>query len=252
MMNDHAEAAAQPLPGVNALPVCYTSLTPLVPQRHGNLHFARSDGFSFAQGVNAVPALAEEFPGAQNSCPIVFTRGENPRPVLLLGASQGRNEMVEADGRWKAGHHVPSFLRRYPFMLVRENDNTTRMLLCADLAADGFSETNGTALFQDGKQTEAMNRVLEYCERYEQAQLRTNALVAELSALELFQDSTVSVRSETESRKIDGFQTISEDKFKALDDAKLADFARRGVVSLIAAHWASIKRFQDIARGAGE
>lgn len=251
MMNDHAATSEQPLPGVNALPVCYTSLTPLVPQRHDNLHFARSDGFLFAQGVNAVPAVAEEFPDAQNSCPIVFTRGETPRPVLLLGASQGRNEMVEADGTWKAGHHVPSFLRRYPFMLVRENDNSTRMLLCADLAADGFSDTSGTPLFQAGKQTDAMNRVLEYCERYEQAQLRTNALIAELAALNLFQESTVSVRSEAESRKIDGFQTISEDKFKALDDAKLADFTRRGVVGLIAAHWASIKRFQDIAGGAG-
>ncbi len=248
-MNDGAELAGapEPLPGVDALPVCYTSLTPLVPQRHGNLRFTRPGGFEFARGVNAVPALAEEFPDAQNSFPIVFTRGQHPRPVLLMGANKGRNELIAADSSWKAGYHVPSFLRRYPFMLVRENDTSGRMLLCADLTSDGFSETEGTVLFEDGKQTEAMTRVLEYCERYEQAQLRTNALVSELAELGLFQEASVSIRSSDEARRIDGFQTVSEDRFKALDDSKLADFVRRGIVGLIAAHWASIKRFQDIA-----
>jgi len=249
MTSSTTSLAVEPLPSVNTLPVCYTSLTPLVPQRHSTIRYARPTAYRFASEVNAVPALAEEFPSAQNSCPIVFTRGERPRPVLLLGAEKGRNALMSQDGNWKAGLHVPSFLRRHPFMLVRESATSGRMLLCADLAADGFSEDKGDALFDDGKPTETMNRILKYCENYEQAQLRTDALVSELIARDLFQEATVTMRSEDSSRKIDGFQTISEERFKALDDTTLADFVRRGIVGLVSAHWSSISRFQSITEG---
>lgn len=250
MSNVTAGNVDSDLPGVNALPVCYTSLTPLVPQRHGSLRFARAQGYAFARGVNAVPALAEEFANAQNTCPIVFTRAEQPRPVLLMGMTSGKNDHVGPDGAWPPGQHVPGFLRRHPFMLVREKSASSRMILCADLSADGFSETEGQPLFEDGEPTEVIKRVLDYCERYEQATLRTDALVAELVALDLFQDASVSIRTENATRKIEGFRTVSEERFKSLDDAKLADLARRGIIGLLAAHWASIQQFQDIVPGA--
>lgn len=249
-MNGATAGNAGPeLPGVNTLPVCYTSLTPLVPQRHGSMCYRRTTGFAFAGGVNAVPALAEEFANAQNTCPIVFTRGNQPKPVLLLGMTSGRNDHVGPDGAWPPGQHVPAFLRRYPFMLVRESSASSRMILCADLAADGFSETEGEPLFEADGATDTMKRILNFCERYEQASLRTDALVAELASLDLFQDASVSIRTGGGTKKIDGFRTVSEDRFKALDDAKLADFARRGIIGLLAAHWASIQQFQDIVPG---
>ena len=127
-------------------------------------------------------------------------------------------------------------------MLVREDDSSQRMVLCADLTADGFSDSTGDARFLDGRNSPMLDRVLDYCQRYQRAQAATNALMSELLEHDLFQASAMTFGGDSVSR-VDGFQTISEEKFKALPDSILADFARRGIVGLLAAHRTSLQAF---------
>lgn len=241
--------ADQPLPAVSALPLCYKSLTPLVAQRHGTLAFERNQNFGFAAGINAVPLVAAEFSRALSSYPIVFTRAEPFLPVALLGPETGKNEFVTADGSWREGVYIPAYLRRYPFALAADKAGSERMLLCADLNADGFTDGGGTGqLFDGAEPSAASQQILDFCSRYETAMQNTRIMVGELSDLDLLEDSSVNIKRGEQAFRINGFRVVSEEKMRALDDAKLAALTRRGIVGMITAHLFSTQRFSDLVQ----
>lgn len=238
--------------GAPALPVCYSTLTPLYAEQHGALRFKAKADYSFARGVNAVPLLAEEFPRAQLSFPIVFPSGEGGIPVALLGTEKDRNDHVNEDGTWRQGSYVPAYLRRYPFALVRESAESDRMLLCADLSADTLTEEgSGTddLLFENAGPSAMGSRVVDFCRRFEEGLYRTRAMIRDLAKHDLLQASQVQVRGPTgKMARVEGFNMVTEERMRALPDDVLADFARRGIIGLLAAHQFSIATFTDVMK----
>lgn len=242
------EAAIDPpLPSVSGLPLCYTSLTPLVAQRHGALCFEQKQNFRFAANVNAVPLVAAEFPKAVSSYPIVFTRADPFLPVALLGPENGKNDFVAADGSWCDGAYVPAYLRRYPFALAAEKSDSERMLLCADLNGIGFSEKAASGqLFEGDQATAQSQQILEFCSRFETAMQNTRAMVRELSDLELLEESAVNIKRGGQGFRINGFRVVSENRMRALEDEKLASLTRRGIVGMVTAHLFSTQCFSNL------
>ncbi len=241
---DRADAALQP----DRLPTLYKALIPLTAERHGQYYLSDSRSFSFAGMVNALPLTGDEFPSALRSYPIVFTQGTAPQPMALLGATSGQNDFVDADGAWSDGAYIPAYVRRYPFAYVRESQSSDRNILCADLSSIQF-ETQGApdrALFHDGKPGPVIDRVMDYCNRYEQSVQRTKALVDEALSLDLIEPSTVTISRNGKSIKVEGFQMISEEKLRKLPDDTLAGLARRGVLALYTAHHLSLSNFSSL------
>ena len=235
------------LPTVSKLPLCYTSLTPLVAEHHGAVSYAPDNNFAFAADVNAVPLMAEEFPRAQLSFPIVFTKAEPHLPVALLGPESGKNDFVEADGTWRKDAYIPAYLRRYPFALVGDGGEEGRMLLCADLQAPTISEDREEGkLFEGEAGTDIANNIMDFCKRYEASMQRTRAMVKELKELDLLEESVVNIKRGEKTARIEGFCLVSEKRLRELDDEKLAGLTRRGVASLLAAHQFSIARFSGM------
>lgn len=234
------------------LPVCYASLMPLYAEQHGNLGYAGTSDYSFARNVNAVPLLAEEFPRAQLSYPIVFPGAEGGLPVALLGTEAGSNDHINPDGTWRSGSYIPAYLRRYPFALVREKEGSDRMLLCADTTAATLSEVEpgDAGLLFDGDAPSALgSRIVDFCRRYEEGLYRTRALIADLAKHDLLQPSKVQVKGPSgKTARIEGFHMVTEEKLRALPDDALADLARRGIVGLLAAHHFSIANFSGIVK----
>lgn len=236
--------------GISALPLGYSGLEPLVAERHKDLGFRRRRDFRFAEKLHAAPLAVEEFSRAHFDYPVVFTRTDPVLPVALLGMTADKNDFVGDDGQWTSGTYVPSYLRRYPFALARENDNSQRMLLCADLNAPNFDENAGPAeekLFENGDASEYGKAILDFCQKYEEAMARTRRTCEHLASLELFESAVVTLqRPDGKPVRIDGFRIVSEEKVRKLEDAQLADLARRGVMGLIAAHHFSISRFSGL------
>ena len=131
--------------GISALPLGYSALEPLIAERHAGLGFRRRKDFRFAERMHASPLAVEEFSRAHFDYPVVFTRSDPVLPVALLGMTADKNDFVDDDGQWTSGTYIPSYLRRYPFALARENETSQRMLLCADLTAPNFDENAGPA-----------------------------------------------------------------------------------------------------------
>ena len=83
------------------LPLLYSALEPLNSSQHGNWKIRRIDKSPNMAKAHAVPATVEEFPLLQRHFPIVFSVGDNPIPLALMGLNEGVNVFVEADGTLK-------------------------------------------------------------------------------------------------------------------------------------------------------
>ncbi len=232
-----------------SLPHLFQSLVPLLPARHGTLHLSNSKSYDFASTANAVPLTAEEFPMALRNYPIVFSGGDAPMPLALVGVTQGTNDFVAADGSWQKGAYVPAYLRKYPFAFVRESKEAKRNVLCADLSSTAFTPKADGArpLFEKDEPSQVITDALDFCNRFETALARTRAAMTEFSNHGLIGPSTVTISKEGKSLKIEGFQTLSEEKLRELPDDVLAGFVRRGLSSILSAHFMSLSNFSSMA-----
>jgi hypothetical protein len=248
MVKRRATDKADDLAIKDKLPLLYKSLTPLTPDRHSDLYLSENRDFQFAAQANAIPLTCDEFSQALQHYPIVIADSANPIPVALVGLKQGQNDFVMPDGSWKAGCYVPAYLRRYPFMLVRESKSADRSILCGDLSSPLFNTATkeGNALFNDdGMNGDTLANILDFCQRYDTAAARTRTVMKEAADLGLIQKSTVNItRGETKAR-IEGFAMIAEDKLRELPDPTLASLVKRGVHTIFAAHHLSMAKFSD-------
>lgn len=232
------------------LPLLYRALTPLAAERHERLAITEARSFDFASEASAIPLTVDEFPQAMRAYPIVIADGEHPVPVALVGLKAGRNEHVDAAGAWTPGAYIPAYVRRYPFCLLKESQASGRNILCADLSSVLLTEAPGagTLLFADGKPSERLRAILDFCNRFEAAMERTRAVMREAKELGLIAPSAVTVTRGERSLRVEGFSIVVEERVRELADDTLAGLARRGVLGLFAAHQLSTMNFSGFGK----
>ena len=249
-------AAARPAPNgatapLPALPPLYRGLEPVTAQRHAGLR-VRDAGFGFAREASAVPLMAEEFVAAARSLPIVFAAQAPHLPVAVTGLAAGHSLYVEADGRWRPGAHVPAYLRRLPFLLVRAAPGSDQLVLCVDPGAPQASATEGEPLFDaEGKATPALDRALAFCRATEEAALRTGAMSEGLAEAGLLKPAVVQFELGGRPIRIDGFYAVERPALMALPPERLAELRDRGWLEAIYAHLLSVGGLSSLAQQAG-
>lgn len=152
----------------NALPLLYNDLVPLSSQEHSAYHVRRVETAPFLKEVHAVPLTVEEFILAQRHFPIVFSVGENPVPLALMGLNQGVNVFVDDEGRLVNDVYIPAYIRRYPFMLARLEPQSDELSLCFDPTSDAIGAFDeGETLFDEGQPSEVTKNLLAFNEQFE-------------------------------------------------------------------------------------
>ena len=137
------------------LPLFYNNLEPLSSTIHGNYKVRTSDTAPYLAGHNAVPLTIDEFVSAQRHFPIVFSAGEMPVPLALMGLNDGVNVFVDDDGKPQNHIYVPAYVRRYPYLLARLDPAKDELSLCFDPTSDLIGELEeGSPLFEGEKPTE--------------------------------------------------------------------------------------------------
>lgn len=231
------------------LPIFYNNLQPLSSSLHSNLRSRGSDRAPYFAKAHAIPITVDEFATAQRFFPIVFSVGENPVPLALMGLNEGVNVFTDEDGKLINPTYVPAYVRRYPWMLARLTDTAEELSLCFDPTSDLIGDIpEGTALFEDEKPTETLNGILKFCEDFEIAAQRTNAFMRDLQKLELLIDGEVSVQPTGSERPFiyRGFQMVSEEKLRDLDAEALHRIHQNGMLTLLTAHLFSLPLIRDI------
>jgi hypothetical protein len=231
------------------LPLFYKNLMPLQSGTHANYRARTADKAPFFVGVHAVPLTIDEFVNAQRYFPIVFSVGDTPVPLALMGLNEGVNVFVDDEGALKGEVYVPAYVRRYPWMLARTAPEAQELSLCFDPDSGLIGEFDeGQLLFDGDKPSETTNNVLKFCEDFETSAQRTSAFLAELKALDLIMDGEVTIQLDSEQQPYvyRGFMMVNEEKFRALPDADLRKIHDNGILPLIVAHLFSLSLVRDL------
>ena len=232
-----------------SLPLFYNDLMPLNSRDHGTWRSRTTDKAKWLVNQHAVPLTVEEFPQAQRSYPIVFSSGDSPVPLALMGLNEGVNVFVDDEGSLTGPVYVPAYARRYPFMLARLNPQAEELSLCFDPTTDligAFDE--GAELFDGENPTEACKQTLNFCEQFEIAGQKTQAFIDELKKNKLLMDGEVAIQQEGKEQPFvyRGFQMVDENKLRELRGDVLRQWAQSGMLGLIYAHLFSLELMRDI------
>ena len=231
------------------LPLFYNQLEPLSRSAHGAWKARRMESAPFLAQTHAVPLTVEEFALAQRHFPIVFSVGENPVPLALMGLNEGVNVFVDEEGKLTSDVYVPAYVRRYPFMLARLRPDVDELSLCFDPTADAVGAfEEGEALFEDDQPSETTKQILGFCENFEQAGMQTGAFMKELADNKLLIDGEVSIQPEGSAQPFiyRGFQMISEDALKNLRGDVARKMIQSGLLPLIYAHLFSLSLIREV------
>jgi len=233
----------------SGLPLFYNQLQPLSSVAHADFRTRRVERAPFLAQAHAIPVTVDEFALAQRFYPIVFSVGENPVPLALMGLNENVNTFVDADGTLLQDAYVPAYIRRYPFILARLREGTDELSLCFDPTSDAVGQFDeGELLFRDGQISETTQGVLEFCEQFEQAGQRTGAFMQELVDHKLLMDGEVSIQTESQPQPYiyRGFQMVSEEKLRDLRGDVARKMVQSGLLALIYAHLLSMNLVRDI------
>lgn len=236
-------------PQPSNLPLFYKNLQPLSASLHSNLKIAPSTTAPYFAQANAIPLTIDEFVSAQRSFPIVFSGGDVPVPLALLGLNEGVNVFVDDDGLPINPFYIPAYVRRYPYLLARLNDQSEELSLCFDPDSGLVSnEGSGNALFDGDKPSEALNAILKFCEDFEIAAQRTSAFVKELQEMDLLIDGEVTIQPDGAEQPFvyRGFRMVDENKMRDMNGDQLRKINQNGILPLIMAHLFSLSSIRDL------
>jgi hypothetical protein len=236
-------------PQSTGLPIFYGGLEPLSSSVHAGYRSRSSDRAPFLVGNHAVPITIDEFVSVQRYFPIVFSVGENPVPLALMGLNEGVNVFVDSEGKPNGEIYLPAYVRRYPFMLARLQPDAQELSLCFDPTSGLVGPfEDGEPLFDDGKPSETTNNVLKFCEEFELSAQRTVAFMTEMKDAGLLMDGEVSIQPAGSEQPFiyRGFQMVSEEKLRGLEGDELKRMNSNGMMPLILAHLFSVSLVREI------
>ena len=232
-----------------ALPLFYRDLVPLNSRDHADWRSRSTDKAHWLVGQHAVPLTVEEFPQAQRHFPIVFSSGDEPVPLALMGLNEGVNVFIDAEGKLTETVYVPAYVRRYPFLLAKLTPDAQELSLCFDPTSELIGSFDEGAVLFEGEEPSATTKgMLGFCEQFEQAGARTGAFLAELKKHDLLMDGEVAIAQDPNQQPFvyRGFQMINQEKLRELRGDVLRSWNQNGMLALVFAHLMSLELMREI------
>lgn len=234
----------QPLSG--SMPL-YGQPELLSREDHGHLGLRNvAQPFSFSREARSVPVMASEFRSAQRFSPIVFTNGDDPVPVALLGVLENRNLFLDDQGGWQVPGYIPAYLRCYPFALASTSNN--RYVLVVDRAADMVSEQPDVPFFEGDDLSAPVQEKLELCRTYKEEKDRTAVFCSTLKRLELLVPQEANNTIDGEPRTLARYFVVDRERLLKLDKDTIDGLLRDGTLGAIFAHLYSLDGFDELVR----
>lgn len=242
-LENDAPAAATP-----GLPIFYQRPEVLNPGPHGDLRLKETGDFSFAAETNAIPLNVAEFPQAAHHYPIVFVNADAPVSMAVTGLRIGENVFVEEDKSWTPNTYIPAYVRRYPFVFLRDAA-AEKLTLCVDRASTALSQTEGEALFAGDEMSDVTKSALDFCIAYQRQALQSAAVGALLKEADLLVvNSGRFTLPSGEQLVLTDFLVIDENKLNALSDEAFAKLRQNGALAAIYMHFASLNNWIELVR----
>ncbi|ACI99170.1 SapC family protein [Rhodospirillum centenum] len=228
------------------MPLFYKAPVPVAIERHKDWKVKQRRSFAYASGTNAIPVVLEEFPVLQGHYPLVFTNGEQPSVVALVGLRPQENLYLEDDGTWKRGKPIPAYVRRYPFILM-ETPDRERLILCIEEDKGVVGPDGEFALFDGDQPAAAGQDALNFCGTFNQSAFQTQAFCQELKSRGLLTEQRADmVTPENKRISLSGFCVVDEKKFNELPDEVFLEWRKRNWIGLVYAHLMSLGHWNEL------
>jgi hypothetical protein len=232
------------------LPLFYNAIEPINLDQHGKLKVRGITTMPELGRTHAVPLTVDEFTLVQRHFPIVFSVGESPVPIALMGLNEGVNVFLDENGRsLDPSLYIPAYLRRYPFLLAKLRQDSDELSLCYDPTSGAVGDfEEGELLFDGDQPSPATKAILEFCEQFEAAGLRTNAFIEDLVKSDLLMDGEVAIQPEGFDQPFvyRGFRMVDEEKVRNLRGDELRKMNQSGMLPLVYAHLFSLSQMRDV------
>lgn len=218
----------------------YKNLAILDKEKHKELKINPLTDLNFAKSVTHIPVLASEVSQVGEVFPIVFTADESSSLIAVV--SLGSDSLaITLDGKWITSY-VPSYLRKYPFSLASTKENPQQKVILIDEDSSLFSKSKGKQLFKkDGEKSETLEHAINFLTSYDTQMSVTQNVVKIISQSGILEDREISVGEGDEKKVlVKGFKVVDREKLNALSDDILADWVRKGIMTMIDAHLKSL------------
>jgi hypothetical protein len=224
----------------------YEQVASLDSQKHGHLKLKPLSHFGFASKINSVPLLATEFAEAAKEYTIAFAKSADDSflPIVLLGIREAENLFVDVQEKWDA-RYLPAFIRRYPFVPAEiENKD---VVVCLDEKAVCLDESDGEALFVEGKPGLVVQNVLRFLQDYQNQAVRTAEFVKRLADLDLLvlRNAEITLAG-GKSFNLNGIYVIDEARLQALEKDSVFGLFSNGELGLIYAQLLSLSNLKRL------
>jgi len=228
------------------LPLFYSSIAVLDREKNRDLRVVDGgQSAAFARHAHVIPAQAEEFVAACRELPIVFAMSNGrPAPVFVVGVETGKNAFVSDDGTWK-GRYVPSYIRRYPFILG--DVEGAGSLVCVDGGYQAPDE-GGEKLFDaDGANAAYLDSAIRFVNAYADASRRTDRFIDALVEHDLLRSVSVEVKPQHGPNAIlHGLLSIDEAKLAELSDEAFSTLRKENMLPLVYSQLFSLGAFATV------
>lgn len=222
----------------------FENIEALVNKIHQDIRFNQNQKYDYAKAVTNVPLTFTEIVQAGRYYPIVFTN-DNPLPVALLSLNNGKNRYVNDNGSWNVPY-IPAHFRRYPFIFAKAEEKGApkeqeKYIICIDKNAPHFKTDQGVPLFtENGDFSDFTQKMAEFLKHYQQEIGVTANLMKVIEEKEILVNKQFNFEQDGQQKSVGGFRTVDIEKMNKLDDAVLADWVRKGIMSFIHAHLNSL------------
>jgi hypothetical protein len=225
----------------------------LSKELHGKLGINPSPTrFAFATGHHLCPLTVQEFSAASTTYPIIFV-GKDYDPVAVMGVIDGQNLFATPEIGFDFDAYIPSFIRRYPFVLAAPTQGadapaSDRLLVAIDRGYEYIGENAQFPFFDaNGEPSAYTNRCMQFCNDFEAQARMTRQFVELLKELDLFEQRNTTYQPQDMVGNPNGdpqivaeYFGVNEQKLKQLPKDKLAELVENGAMQQIYAHLNSL------------
>jgi len=236
---------------MDTLPLFYKKIVPLSKTRHQNLYVSPVKDYHHTQNTNSLYIAAVEFLQATREYPIVFGTGSNGSifPLVILGLRNKENLYVGKKGEWLAGY-IPAYVRRYPFILAGDKQNSGNFTVCIDESYPGFNDKkSGTRLFNDdGTESPLFKQSVNFLKEYQNHIQLTNLFCNIINELHLLEPMQAQLEKKGKKQTLGGFMCVSRKRLKELPAEKTAALVKSDYLELIYAHLHSLTNLDRLIK----
>ncbi len=227
----------------------YNNIELITKDSHKDAGVANVEGFAHAKELTSSMITMSEFYQACKNYPIVFANNEEEGwfAVALLGLEK-ENKFLDEKGVWKEGCYIPAYVRRYPFIYIKNEDD---LLLGFDGDHKVNKEKAGDRHFYDDKEetTPFVANVLTFMNQVQNLTKVTTEFIETLVEMDVLEESAITGKNASGKEiSVNGFWILKEEKLEKLTKKNKAKLCEKNYMQPITAHLISLSNIQSLSK----